>query len=161
MDAESQTMEMPAEYMFKGVPHYEELSDPVAEVLSLMDKHNILTMLAPLQQNEDARRACSDYPDRFAGMADVDPNQGMESVRKLERRVRERNAVCGHVWGTGLIPQIPVNDKKMYPIYAKCVELDDPRGASTRAFRGRASSWARKKRRCSTRCAGTSPSSRS
>ncbi len=26
-----QSMEMPAEYMFKDVPHYEELSDPVAE----------------------------------------------------------------------------------------------------------------------------------
>jgi len=30
------------------------------------------------------------------------------------------------VWGTGLIPQVPLNDKKMYPIYAKCVELDIP-----------------------------------
>ena len=29
-------------------------------------------------------------------------------------------------WGTGLIPQVPINDKKMYPIYAKCVELDVP-----------------------------------
>ena len=33
LDDETQTMEMPAEYMFKGVPKYEEIDDPVAEVL--------------------------------------------------------------------------------------------------------------------------------
>ena len=26
----------------------------------------------------------------------------------------------------GLTPQVPINDKKFYPIYAKCVELDIP-----------------------------------
>ena len=26
----------------------------------------------------------------------------------------------------GLLPQVPINDKKMYPLYAKCVELDIP-----------------------------------
>jgi predicted TIM-barrel fold metal-dependent hydrolase len=30
------------------------------------------------------------------------------------------------VWGTGLVPQVPLNDKKMYPLYAKCVELGVP-----------------------------------
>ena len=43
MDDESQSMEMPAEYMFKGVPKYEELTDPVAEVLAQMDEHGIHT----------------------------------------------------------------------------------------------------------------------
>ncbi|MEY4008339.1 MAG: hypothetical protein RLZZ467_1406 [Gemmatimonadota bacterium] len=41
MDAETQSMEMPAEYMFKQVPHYDDLPDPVAEVLRLMDTHGI------------------------------------------------------------------------------------------------------------------------
>ena len=26
----------------------------------------------------------------------------------------------------GCYPQVPINDKKLYPIYAKCVELDIP-----------------------------------
>jgi predicted TIM-barrel fold metal-dependent hydrolase len=126
MDDESQSMEMPAEYMFKGVPKYEELSDPVAEVLAQMDEHGIRLMLPGIHENKYAKQACTEHPDRFAGIAAVDPNTGMESVRKLTSFVREENAVCAHVWGTGLIPQVPINDKKMYPIYAKCVELDVP-----------------------------------
>jgi predicted TIM-barrel fold metal-dependent hydrolase len=119
-------MEMPAEYMFKDVPKYEELSDPVAEVLALMDEHGIQLMMPGVHENEHARRACRDHPDRFAGIAAVNPNHGMESVRELTRFVREDGAVAAHVWGTGLTPQVPINDKKMYPLYAKCVELDVP-----------------------------------
>jgi hypothetical protein len=119
MDAESASMEMPAEYMFKGVPTYEELPDPVSEVLALMDKHGIAKMIG-------GGPGTKDHPDRFVQMVGVDPNTGMEAVRELERGVRERGAKAAHCWGTGLIPQVPINDKKMYPIYAKCVELDVP-----------------------------------
>ena len=83
----------------------------------------------------------------------------MEAVRKLDAAVREHGAqVRRTCWGTGLIPQVPVNDKKMYPIYAKCVELDIPifvvRGRARAAHPVRAAG----RRRCSTRCAGSSPS---
>jgi len=40
--------------------------------------------------------------------------------------VRVHGAKATHCWGTGLIPQVPLNDKKMYPVYAKCVELGVP-----------------------------------
>jgi predicted TIM-barrel fold metal-dependent hydrolase len=126
LDTETQSMEMPAEYMFKGVPKYEELSDPVAEVLDQMDEHGIQLMMPGIHENEHAKRACKEHPDRFAGIANVNPNNGMESVREAVRFVEEEGAVAAHVWGTGLIPQIPLNDKKMYPLYAKCVELDVP-----------------------------------
>jgi predicted TIM-barrel fold metal-dependent hydrolase len=126
MDDESQSMEMPAEYMFKGVPKYEELSDPVAEVLAQMDEHGIRMMMPGIHENKYAKQACTEHPDRFAGIVAVDPNTGMESVRKLTSFVHDEGAVSAHVWGTGLIPQVPINDKKMYPIYAKCVELDVP-----------------------------------
>jgi predicted TIM-barrel fold metal-dependent hydrolase len=112
MDSETQTMEMPAEYMFKGVPHYEELSDPVAEVLAQMDEHGIRVMMPGIHENADAQRACKEHPDRFAGVVAIDPNTGMESVRNLSRFVREENAVSAHVWGTGLIPQVALNDKR-------------------------------------------------
>jgi predicted TIM-barrel fold metal-dependent hydrolase len=126
LDRETQSMEMPAEYMFKGVPKYEELDDPVAQVLSLMDEHGIALMMPGIHENQHARRACAEHPDRFAGIANVNPNHGMESVRELTRFIREEGAVAAHVWGTGLTPQVPLNDKKMYPLYAKCVELDVP-----------------------------------
>jgi uncharacterized protein len=126
LDTETQSMEMPAEYMFKGVPHYEELSDPVAEVLEQMDEHGIQLMMPGIHENEHAKRACKEHPDRFAGIANIDPNTGMEAVRNLVRFVQEEGAVAAHCWSAGFIPQVPLNDKKMYPIYAKCVELGVP-----------------------------------
>ena len=121
MDDGTQSMEMPAEYMFKDVPHYDDLPDPVAEVLRLMDTHGIATMLSHVDGDE-----CRLRPDRFRGMFHVDPNQGMDAVRALEAAVVERGAVAAHTWGTGANPQVPINDKKMYPLYAKCVELGVP-----------------------------------
>jgi uncharacterized protein len=126
LDTETQSMEMPAEYMFKGVPKYEELSDPVAEVLDQMDEHGIQLMMPGIHENEHAKRACKEHPDRFAGIANIDPNTGMEAVRNLVRFVQEEGAVAAHCWSAGFIPQVPLNDKKMYPIYAKCVELGVP-----------------------------------
>ncbi|MEY4008338.1 MAG: hypothetical protein RLZZ467_1405 [Gemmatimonadota bacterium] len=69
---------------------------------------------------------CRLRPDRFRGLFHVDPNQGMDAVRALHAAVTERGAVAAHTWGTGMNPQVPINDKKMYPLYAKCVELDVP-----------------------------------
>jgi predicted TIM-barrel fold metal-dependent hydrolase len=126
LDTETQSMEMPAEYMFKGVPKYEELTDPVAEVLDQMDQHGIQLMMPGIHENEHAKRACREHPDRFAGIANVDPNTGMEAVRKLVRFVQDEGAVAAHCWSAGFIPQVPINDKKLYPVYAKCVELDVP-----------------------------------
>jgi len=125
-DRESQEMEMPAEYMFKGVPKYESLDDPVALVLALMDHHGIERMLTGIREGGDALRAVKDHPDRFFAMVNVDPNTGMDAVRGLVRAVEEHGVKAAHVWGTGLNPQVPIDDKKMYPIYAKCVELDLP-----------------------------------
>ena len=44
-DAETKEMAMPAQYMFKGVPTYDEVDDPVALALGEMDKHNITRAL--------------------------------------------------------------------------------------------------------------------
>jgi predicted TIM-barrel fold metal-dependent hydrolase len=64
------------------------------------------------------------YPDKLIGFAGVDPNQGMYAVRELEKAVKELG-----LKGVGLDPflhKLRMNDKKMYPIFAKCVELDVP-----------------------------------
>jgi predicted TIM-barrel fold metal-dependent hydrolase len=124
-DHETQSMEMPAQYMFKDVPHYDELDDPVEEVLRLMDTHNILTMIGGTQE-PDNLRAMAEHPDRFKGMCNVDPNLGMDGVRALEQAVRHDGAIAAHTWGAGLKPQVANNDRRMYPIYAKCIELDIP-----------------------------------
>ena len=49
--------------------------------------------------------------------------RGAQDRRRPCRSTAPRRVHC---WGTGLIPQVPINDKKMYPIYAKCIELDVP-----------------------------------
>jgi uncharacterized protein len=127
LDAETQSMEMPAEYMFKDVPTYDEIDDPVELVLAEMQRFGISRMLVGVHENEHARRALVEHPDRFWGLVSVDPNEGMEALRKIERTIEEVGAVHSvHVWGTGLTPQVPLDDKKMYPVYAKCVELGLP-----------------------------------
>ena len=127
MDPGSREMTMPAEYMFKGVPRFgEEVADPVTVVLALMDHFGIEKMLVGWDEGNVAQRALKEHPDRFFGMATPNPNIGMEGVRRLERAIRDHGLACAHVWGAGLVPQVPLNDKRMYPIYAKCVELGVP-----------------------------------
>ena len=125
-DADSQEWEFPAQYMFKGVPHYDRVDDPVEMLMQKMNQHGIAKALTGVPTSGNPKTAMERYPDRFIPSVNVDPNAGMESVRALEAAVREHGAKAAHCWGTGLIPQVPINDKKMYPLYAKCIELDIP-----------------------------------
>ena len=67
------------------------------------------------------------YPDRFFGSVGVDPNAGMTSVRALEEAVKlHRNIKSASAAPCLLNPQVPIDDKRFYPIYAKCAELRIP-----------------------------------
>ena len=119
--------EFPAQYMFKNVPKIDAPSDPVHALLELMDKYGIeRAMIGVSSGNDDSLRALRDHPDRFFGCMDVDPNRGMEAVRDLQRAVEELGAKAASAFPAGLNPQVPINDKKFFPIYAKCIELDIP-----------------------------------
>lgn len=64
------------------------------------------------------------HPDRFIPFAGVDVMQGMEAVRELERLVREEG-----FRGLSLRPfmvGLTADDRRYYPFYSKCVELDIP-----------------------------------
>ncbi|MEJ7585747.1 MAG: amidohydrolase family protein [Acidimicrobiales bacterium] len=129
-DDATKSMEMPAEYMFKGVPKYgdDEVDDPVSVVLRQMATHGISRFLVGIHENEHSQRAVREHPDRFAGMVNVDPNRGMEAVRDVEAAIGEwgESLRAVHCWGTGINPQVPIDDKRMYPLYAKCVEVGLP-----------------------------------
>ncbi len=73
---------------------------------------------------KDLHAFIKDHPDRLIGIAGCDPYRGMDAVRELERDVKEfgLRGINMSPWEVGL----PANDKKFYPIYAKCVELDVP-----------------------------------
>jgi hypothetical protein len=129
LDRESrEDFEFPAEYMFKHVPKFQEhMDDPVSYLLSEMDNHGIsMAMVGTSFKNDQAQKAIKDFPNRFFGSFEVDPNRGMEAVRELEAAVNELGAKAATAFPAGLTPQVPINDKKFYPIYAKCVELDIP-----------------------------------
>lgn len=64
------------------------------------------------------------YPDRFYGLAGLDPTEGMNGVRELERSVREYGFIGAHFYPHWF--ELAPDHAKWYPFYAKCVELDVP-----------------------------------
>ena len=73
---------------------------------------------------ERVAQLCSENPDRFSGLAGVDPFRGMQGLRDLENAVKQHGFVGAHLYPHwfGLAP----DDAKYYPYYAKCCELDIP-----------------------------------
>jgi len=67
---------------------------------------------------------CAQYPDRFSGLAGVDPYRGMQGIYDLEQGVKEYGFVGAHLYPHwfGLAP----DHAKYYPYYSKCCELDIP-----------------------------------
>jgi predicted TIM-barrel fold metal-dependent hydrolase len=74
----------------------------------------------------NAQRALKEHPDRFFASYEVDPNRGMEGVRDLVRAHETFGVKAATAFPAGMLPQVPINDKKFYPLYAKCIELDIP-----------------------------------
>ncbi len=50
----------------------------------------------------------------------------MEGVRRIQRMHEEFGIKAVTAFPAGCFPQVPINDKRFYPVYAKCVELDLP-----------------------------------
>ena len=67
---------------------------------------------------------CQKYPDRFSGLAGVDPFRGMQGLRELERAVTEYGFVGAHLYPHWC--GLPPDHAKYYPYYTKCAELDIP-----------------------------------
>ena len=73
---------------------------------------------------EVVAKAVEAHPDRFSGLAGVDPTEGMDGVRQLERAVRDMGFVGAHGYPHWF--ELAPDHARWYPIYAKCVELDVP-----------------------------------
>ncbi|NLY95116.1 MAG: amidohydrolase family protein [Myxococcales bacterium] len=128
LDEESRNYaKMPAEYMFRNIPDIAKQDDYIAYTVAEMDKWGIeRAMLGISETNHVALEAIQRFPDRFFPSLGVNPNNGMDEVRRLERFKRDYDIKAATAFPCGLLPQVPINDKKFYPIYAKCVELDIP-----------------------------------
>lgn len=64
------------------------------------------------------------HPDRFSGLAGVDPTEGVRGMRELERIVTEYGFVGAHTYPHWF--ELAPDDARYYPFYAKCAELDVP-----------------------------------
>lgn len=78
----------------------------------------------PMISNDEVAHFCRAYPSRFVGVASVDLYRPIDGVRELRRRVRQDGfkglRVLPWVWG------LPPDDRRYYPLFAECCELDIP-----------------------------------
>jgi len=122
----SAKFDFPVEYMFKTVP--KELygkGDPIAVTLHEMDRFGIEIGLIGVG-GEVSRKALKAHPDRFVAQGSVDPNRGMDGIRDMVRQFEDFGVRSFGAFNAGFNPQVGIADPLMYPIYAKCVELDVP-----------------------------------
>jgi uncharacterized protein len=125
-DKESGKMEFPAGYMFKDVPdRLEEGTDPVSVTLAEMDRYGIAVGMVGLG-GERTKRALTEHPGRFVASIEVDPNDITAAVRRI-REAHEQHAVKAvTTFPAGCNPQVPVSDRRYYPVYQTCIDLDLP-----------------------------------
>lgn len=73
---------------------------------------------------EIVAEACRKYPDRFSGLAGIDPTRGIAGLRELDIAVKEYGFVGAHLYPHwfGKAPDAAI----YYPYYARCAELGIP-----------------------------------
>ncbi len=69
-------------------------------------------------------KACEQYPDRFYGLAGIDPYDGMKGVKAFEDAVTNMGFVGAHLYPHWF--DLAPDHRKYYPFYAKCWELGVP-----------------------------------
>lgn len=125
-DTGSGDLSMPAGYMFTDVPDEidKDTTDPIGITFTEMDKFGIEQGLFGL--SETSIEASKRHPGRVNFVTEVDPNDVMGSVQKIRAAKADHDLKAVSVFPAGCMPQVPVDDPKMYPIYATAVELDIP-----------------------------------
>jgi hypothetical protein len=126
-DSASQEMEFPAEYMFKQVPNYlPEGADPIEVTLQEMDACGVAKGMIGSPSGALHQRALKEHPDRFFASMEIDPNDITGAVRKIRQAKDDFDIKAVTTFPAGCNPQVPVNDRRYYPIYQTCIDLDIP-----------------------------------
>jgi predicted TIM-barrel fold metal-dependent hydrolase len=73
---------------------------------------------------ETVAEVCQKYPDRFSGLAGIDPTLGVKQLRELEYAVKELKFVGAHYYPHWF--DIAPDHPYIFPVYGKCAELDIP-----------------------------------
>lgn len=116
-------MQHPAGYMYKDHKGVDAGEDPVVDTLREMDQFGI-EMAVMRVTDEASGEAALRFPDRFIPYAPINPNDGVKAVQRITELFEKYGIVAASFFPAGCDPQVPINDKRAYPIYAKCVELD-------------------------------------
>jgi predicted TIM-barrel fold metal-dependent hydrolase len=113
-----------------GSSNFQEV--PLAATVAAMDQGHVAWGLlaawhgphGALIGNDEVAACVAQHPGRLAGLASVDLAQPMQAVRELRRCVKQLGfkglRVVPWLWG------LPPDDRRYYPLYAECVELDVP-----------------------------------
>ncbi len=105
---------------------------PLSATIAAMDEGGVKIGLVAawwgphgaLIDNDEVAAFVRENPGRLVGLASADLNRPMEAVRELRRCVRELG-----FRGLRIVPwlwQLPPDDRRYYPLYAECIELDVP-----------------------------------
>lgn len=105
---------------------------PVELTLQTMDQGGVNLGLisawwgpfGPMISNEFVAGIVEKYPQRFRGLASVDLWRPMAAVRDIRHYVKERGFVG--VRQVQWLWNLPPTDRRYYPLYVQCVELDVP-----------------------------------
>jgi len=125
-DAASEAMRFPTEYMFKEAPGpLDAQLDPVAATVAEMDRYGITLGLVGLG-TRSAARALAEHPDRFRATVEIDPNDIAEAVAAIRGAHEEHAVVAVTTFPAGCNPQVPISDRRYYPVYQVCVDLGLP-----------------------------------
>lgn len=105
---------------------------PVSMTIAAMDqgkvdKTLISAWVAPrneLISNDEVANFVSQAPDRLVGVGSVDISKPMQAVREIKRCVEELGFKAIRVlpW----LCELPPTDRRFYPVYTACCELDIP-----------------------------------
>jgi hypothetical protein len=117
---------MPAQYMFKDIPQSGKQDDYIKWTVDQMDAHNVERAMVGWNENDTSRRAKEMYGDRFFFDLPCNPYAGMDEVARIRRIHSEVGLSALSVFPAGTFPQVPINHKYMFPLYAVASELGLP-----------------------------------
>lgn len=127
-DRESlESFKMPAQYMFRGIPDLgDDTGTYVGRVIEAMDKHHVAVALIPVGDAIAYPEIVRDHADRFVFQAAVDPNKGMDEIRRIRALHAEYGLRGLSYFASGSMPQVALDGKEIYPFYALACELGLP-----------------------------------
>ena len=109
----------------------------MVDYLHMMDAANVEhSLLIAVRAGDPARRGsfeipyaqvarwCDAHPDRFSGLAGVDPTRGIAQLKELDHAVNQLGFVGAHSYPHWF--SLPPDAAQWYPIYARCAELEIP-----------------------------------